>query len=237
MIRKLTLLIITLCCLSVKAQSVDSDEDEPKDVNLVFGYVSKQWSSKINGQTIHENLWGEKGKRLHGVQLGLAYTPTLPVGIGAYTGLFGEVYISFSKAMGFDEFSEFSLYVPLHARIAVPISPKVAIDLHGGFGLNYACHGGFTNDDAYYWDYVWDTVLDCYTLQRRHYELDHIRYGKDGWPKRFNAALEICAGIKIEKFTISGTYSWGLTNHKLYTAGPNSGTSQDKLSISLGYGF
>lgn len=233
------ILFAFFACTTLIASAGDGDknDDDNDNVSFVLGYVSKQWSSsKVNGSTLHENMWREEGKRLHGVQFGVAYTPKLPMGLGVYTGLFGEGYFSFSKAMGYDEFTEFSLYVPIHANFTLALSDDVALKAHGGLGLSYACHGGFTNKDAYFYEWVWDEITG-YHRQRKSYELDHIRYGKDGWPKRFNAALEINIGIQIKSFLISGGYSWGLTDHQFYKEIPGSSTKQDKLAITVGYEF
>ena len=235
----LLLALLTCSAMTASAGVGDGDNngiDIANNFSFVIGYVSKQWSTDVRGKTIRENMWREEDKRLHGLQFGVAYTPTLPMGMGVYTGLFAEGYFSFSKKMGYDEFTEFSLYVPIHANVKLPLSQDVALIAHGGLGLNLACHGGFTNRDAYYWDWVWDEIIG-YHRERKHYELDHIRYGKDGWPRRFNAALEVNVGIKIKQFVISGGYSWGLTDHHLYKDVPNSSTRQDKLSITAGYQF
>jgi len=238
--RQFLLLALFACsAMTSRADIGDGDSDGieiASNFSFVVGYVSKQWSTEIKGKTIRENMWREEDKRLHGIQFGVAYTPTLPMGMGVYTGLFAEGYFSFSKKMGYDEFTEFSLYVPIHANIKLPLSQDVALLAHGGLGLNLACHGGFTNHDAYYWDWVWDEILG-YHRERRQYELDHIRYGKEGWPRRFNAALEVNVSIKIQRFTLTGGYSWGLTDHRLYKDVPNSSTRQDKLSITAGYEF
>jgi len=215
----------------------DDNDDNDDDIALVVGYVSKQWASKVNGSTRHENLWGEHGKRLHGIQVGIIYKPKIPAGIGVYTGLLGEAYVSLSKAMGYDEFTEFSLYTPLHLNFFLPLSSKVALNAHGGLGLNLACRGSFSNNDAYYIDYEWDDFYGTYIPQKHYHELDHIRYGRDGWPKSFNAALEANIGIRINHVLISLGYSWGLTNHRFYKNMPNAQTLQDKMSLSVGFGF
>ncbi|MBO4565498.1 MAG: hypothetical protein J5720_08690 [Bacteroidaceae bacterium] len=245
--KKKLMLLALLCGLvsfPVWADDVEGDTDpeeeeaeEKINVGFVLGYVNKQWTSNIRGGHYSENLWGEEGKRLHGIQLGMTYTPTLPMGLGVYTGLIAEIYFSSSKAMGYDEFTEFSLYVPIHANFKLPLSKDVSLRARGGLGLNIACHGGFTNHDAYYWVWEWDDFYGDYHREKKHYELDHLRYGKDGWPKRFNAALEFAVGIEIKNFVLSGGYSWGLTDHQFYKDVPGSSTHQDKLTISLGYEF
>ena len=142
--RKRLMLMAILCsCVSFAAwaDGIDGDtdeENEKSDFSVVVGYVNKQWASDLKDHSIRENMWREEDKRLHGFQIGFSYTPTLPMGLGVYTGLFGEFYLSFSKAMGYDEFTEFSLYVPIHANFTLPLSRNVSLKAHGGFGLNYA---------------------------------------------------------------------------------------------------
>ena len=182
-------------------------------------------------------MWGEENKRLHGIQAGITYRPTLINGLGVYTGLFAEFYFSFSKAMGYDEFTEFCLYLPIHANFNIPITHKISVNMHGGFGFNYACHGSFTNSDAYYIDYEWSEDFGEYIPEKHYYELDHIDYGKNGWPKRLNAALELSVGLRINSVLVSGSYSWGLINHKFYKDVPNSRTLQNKMSFSVEVGL
>ena len=237
------ILFALFACTTLVALADDGDnrengsDNDGDNISVVFGYVSKQWSSDVKGRTIHENLWGEESKRLHGFQICFSYTPTLPSGLGVYTGLMTEFYLSFSKAMGYDEFTEFSFYVPIHANFKLPVSKEVSLMAHGGLGLNYACHGGFTNRDDFYWVRKWNEVLGRTDWDKEYYEVDHLRYGKDGWPKRFNAALELVLGVKVQNFLISGGYSWGLTDHQFYKDVPGCSTSQNKLSISVGYEF
>ena len=229
------LLIAFLAVASMaNAQTSEVFNDDATDVSLSIGYVNKQWSSKINGSNYRENLWGEEGKRLHGVQFGGAYKPqfTSGVGLGLYAGLFFEVYFSESKEMGYDEFTECDLYVPIHLNLDIPLGNQVKFNVHGGLGLDYAIHGGFTNRDAWYWD--WDVTGGMY---KHYYELDHISYGENGWPKRFNASAEIAAAFKFSNFFIQGQYSFGLTNHNFYPNVTDCSTHQNKLAISLGIEF
>ncbi len=91
---------------------------------LSIGYVNKCWSTDFGDYTWRENFWGEEGKRLHGVQVGLTFQPCHPIGIGLHSGLFYEGYFSVSSAvkeMGWDNFTESSLYLPL----ACNVSPSI----------------------------------------------------------------------------------------------------------------
>ena len=215
------------------AQFLDPDSVGDGDhMALVAGYVNKQWISKVDGRTIHENLWGRTDRYLHGFQVGLAFTPRFRNGLGLYTGAMFEIYMSDSHDMGYDNFTEYCLYVPFHANINVWLSRSVALNLHGGLGLNWSIRGSFTNDDAWRWEY------DSNGYPYRHqYELDHIRYGHDGWPKAYNAQAELACGIRIRHVLVNASYAWGLIDHNLYRGQHGSDTSQNKMSLSIALGF
>lgn len=198
----------------------------PNPLELHVGYVAKQWVTDYGRYKVKENLWGDEGRHLKGLQLGLNYHPITRFGLGVYTGLSCEFYFSSGSAMGYEHFSEFSGYLPLHASYTIPVSHRSDITVHGGLGLNYAFHGGFYDDDDYYYDDYGD---------RRYYDDVSLRYGKDGWPDRFNAALELGAQVRIKSLTLDATYSWGQTSHRLYSDGPNLESKQNKLAISLGW--
>ena len=78
--RKYLLLAFFACtALTAWAQDIDgnnnaSSNELANSFSFVIGYVSKQWSSDVNGKTIRENMWREEDKRLHGIQFGIAYT-------------------------------------------------------------------------------------------------------------------------------------------------------------------
>lgn len=241
-------LVMTACCwgqgessddFGLNAAQNQSQEDiyyvqreEFSPFQMSIGYVNKQWATRIDGRRVRENLWGDRNKCLHGIQIGFAYQPTIHQYLGGYTGLFFEVYFASGRRMGYDNFQEGSLYVPFHARVTMPISNKAYLSLHGGLGLNLALRGSFTNDDAWFWDY--DSDGEPY---RHYYELDHIDYGHNGWPKRFNASAEVAAALNINHVVCTFTYSHGLTNHKMYTDAPGISTYQHKVGLSLGYCF
>ena len=221
----MALMVVGTCHVSAQ----EDDEYEKNDWSLQVGYVNKQWISKVNGQTMREDMWGKRNRFLHGIQVGGVYTPTLRSGLGAYTGLLMEAYLSSSKVMGYDNFTEVSLYVPAHLNFNVRLSPKVSINTHAGLGLNWAVHGGFTNHDSWYWDY------DSYGMVYQHfYEVDHIRYGKYGWPKAYNVQAEWSVGVRVDRVLVSMSYSFGLIDHRLYKDVKGSDTRQDKMSLTVG---
>lgn len=223
-----TLVLIMLMLVPLSALADDDDDN----VKLQVGYVNKQWVSDINGTTHRENLWGHENRFLHGMQVGFVYTPSLNKFVGLHTGLFFEGYFSQSSDMGYDDFEESSLYLPAHVNVNLSLSPTVAIVVQGGLGLNYAIHGGFSNHDSWYWDYD----SDGYPY-RHQYELDHIRYGRLGWPKRFNAQAEVSVGVKVKHVVVSALYGWGLNDHHLYKTIRGSSTHQNKMALTVGFGF
>lgn len=221
--------VMVCACLPSVCHAADDDDEH---LHLQAGYVNKQWVSEINGATYRENLWGRHDRFLHGIQVGIAYTPPLNRFVALRTGLFYEAYISTSKDMGYDDFSESSIYVPAHAQLSLHLSPTVAIVLDGGLGMNCALRGSFSNHDSWYWDYSSDGLP-----YRHEYELDHIRYGRQGWPKWFNAQAEAAIGLKIRNVCVSAGYSWGLTEHRLYRDVRGSSTHQNKMTLALSFGW
>lgn len=222
----------TILSVAMPSVCLADDDDDVDNIHLQAGYVNKQWVSDINGATYRENLWGRKDHFLHGIQIGFAYTPPLNKYVSLRTGLFYEAYISTSKDMGYDDFNESCIYIPAHAQLTLHLSPTVAIVAYGGLGMNCAIRGSFSNHDSWYWDF------DSDGLPYRHeYELDHIRYGRLGWPKWFNAQAEVALGLRIKNVTVNAGYSWGLTNHHFYREVRGSKTHQNKMSFTVGVGF
>lgn len=198
--------------------------------SATVGYTNKNWKTNANGTVMHENFFGEEGKKFHGFYFGANYQPTFNFGLGFRTGLLAEVYISksnFVKDKDFDDYTELSLYIPLHAAYRLPIGYKSSISLYGGLGINYAVVGTYTQH-RYYFDYYTDEWIDD------PYNVDQ-RYGS-GWPKRFNASWEVGAAVNIKSFKIECTYSRGLTSHHL-DPHQQYDSKQNKFSLGIGYVF
>ena len=198
-------------------------EYDPCPIGLSMGYVTKQWITTGDGENFKENVWGDQNKRLHGLQIGLHFQPCFSWGLGLYTGLFYEFYMSQNDEMkdnGYmDEFQEHSLYVPVHAYYRIPFARKVALSVHGGIGMDCGISASFSSteyEDA-------GSVTDY--------------YGEDMCPKRFNLSAEIGVGVRVGPVQIKGQYSRGLTNHKFYSQLGDYKTRQDKLSLSAAYVF
>lgn len=194
------------------------------------GYVTKDWSTDFHdgSDKYHENIWGAENRRMHGMQAGLYYKPISRYGFGGYTGLFCEMYFSSGADYGYDHFTEYNLYLPLHGLLRIPINDKVSVTLTTGLGLYYVMTSEFTNDNEFYYDY---------DGHRHLYTLDRLNYGGYGWPKRFNAAFEVSAEVNIDMFNIRLDYSYGLTNQNLYPESHRSDTRQHKLGITVGFEF
>ena len=115
---------------------------------LSVGWVAKEWTTSASGRTLHEDLWGNPDKLLHGVQFGLQVNKCLFYGLGCRSGLYYEWYIShdkFLKENGWNRFNEHSLYIPLHIQFSLPITKKISITPYGGLGMNIALKGNTKN--------------------------------------------------------------------------------------------
>lgn len=195
---------------------------------IEIGYVNKQWISHWKGQTRRENAFQEEGKRLHGMQIGLRYNPTLPYGLGLRTGLYYELYFSESPAVkekGWDKFNEHNLYIPAHLSMRIPFSETSSLTLFGGIGFQWAIYGTYRDWGHSYYDY-WGSS-SYYGPQ------EYQRYG-NGWPRHVNWQAEGGANLRFGAFNVGCTYSYGLTDHKFYN---ECKTRQDKLAISLGFSY
>lgn len=205
---------------------------------LVIGYVSKAYISEYeteSGNTVKqsENIFGEKNKRLHGMQIGFQATPCTTYGLGLHTGLFFEAYFSESakvKDYGWDKFTEGNLYIPLHAMYRFPFTRTSSLSLYGGIGFQWAIAGEYNNWDRYYDDYYYDYGYS--------YPHEYQKYG-NGWPKHVNWQTEFGFNLRLDMFQLGVTYSYGLTNHHLYNVdyGTAIKSRQDKLAINLGVVF
>lgn len=199
-------------------------EDAP--FSLSIGYVNKEWLTDFGSYTWHENLWGQEGKRLHGLQLGLGVAPCLPIGLGVRSGLYYEAYFSEAQGVkdsGYDEFTEHNLYIPLHAMYRFPFTRDISLSVFGGLGFNWAVYGEYKERGYRYYGIDGDS----YYYGPHEYQ----QYGTGSWPKRVNFQTEIGCDLRIKNVKIGFTYSFGLTNHHLYE---KYNSQQNKLGISFG---
>ena len=194
-------------------------EYEASPIGFSMGYVSKQWVTRGEGEQLKENVWGDEGKSLHGLQVGLHFQPCFSWGLGLYSGIFYECYLSWSDEMrenGYmDQFVEHCAYMPVHLYYRFPFAKKVSLSIHGGIGMDCGIHASFSSTE--YEDS--EPVTDY--------------YGESAWPKRFNFSGEIGVGLRLGPVQINAQYSKGLTNHKFYTGLGDYKTIQNKLNFSI----
>ncbi len=211
-----------------------------EDVKWAFtlGYVSKDWRTNINGTVIHENLWGEEDKRMHGIQIGFNYQPCFKFGLGVHTGLFYEFYLSVSKTIkdyGFSDFGEHSLYIPLHGMYRLPITRKMSFNVFGGVGLNYALYGKYS-DAEHRINGASNALMlilgspEYMTIPKDEWSSNrYLHYGNGEWPKHFNLQWEVGGALRYKRWQLGFTYSFGASNHHFYQGYL---TRQDKLNIN-----
>lgn len=208
---------------------------EQDNYGIVIGYVSKQWRSEYTkGFTQSENFFGEKNKRLHGIQVGLQAGHTFNYGLGIQSGIYFEAYFSSSDAVkerGYDRFNEEDLYIPLHLQYRIPFTRNYGISLYGGIAWQWAIDGKFR--DYGYTDYDYNGNSHYWGPQ------EYQRYG-NGWPKHSNWQVEAGFKLRLDMVQVSLGYSYGLTNHRLYNedcGGFAIKSRQDKLTCSVGLVF
>lgn len=194
-------------------------EYEAVPFGVTFGYVQKQMVTKGNGEKLKENgVWDDgEDKWLHGMQFGIRIQPCLSFGLGFSTGLFYELYISSNDEYDYDGFQEHNIYVPVHVLFRIPFSKKVALQLSGGLGFNYAVYGAYTGEN-----------LEDYT----------DFYGEDYFANRFNIAAEASLGLRFGPVQLNATYSKGINDHGSYHfVDSDYKTTINKLSIGISYVF
>lgn len=207
------------------------DEDHS---SFSIGYINKDWVTDFPDGAYHENIFGEEGKRLHGLQIAYNYTNCLPVGLGIHTGIAYEWCMSYSekvKDMGFGRFNEHSLYLPIHATWRLPIGRDVRIYPFAGFGFNWKMAANLKSG---LYDGMWTASWDTYHRWGSPFsEISLVRYGKNGWPHALNAQAEFGVNLHVNKYVLGFTYSLGLTDHGFYRNEMRK-TRQNKIAITLG---
>lgn len=184
-------------------------------VSLQAGLVSKRFATFFApGDRYHENLWGEQGRFMNGLQLGLAFQPTAWNGIGFRTGGFYELYIANGNGVineGFNRFTEHDLYFPFHFAYNFRPSRLCDINLTTGLGFNVAMAG-------------------VYRSWGRNGTVEYQNYGNNGLPDRINAMWEFGAQVRYDHFQVGLGYGLGLNDHEFYD---NARTRQNKVTLSV----
>lgn len=203
----------------------------PVPVDFTIGYVQKQIVTSGNGEKVKESpAWFDgESKWLRGFQLGIGVHPCFKFGLGFYSGVFYEMYISSNDKEDYGDFQEHNIYIPAHALFRIPFSDNAALWVHGGLGFNIGIAAAYKADDS---DYNED-ITDYYG--KPVYATDQFDiYG----PKRFNMAAEIGLNMRIKSFALGATYSKGITNNECYQeAGDGYKTRMNKLAINVAFTF
>lgn len=227
----LLLIAMALMLTSASAQTVNLFNGGHQDAQLgvTVGYVSKTWRTNFgDGGVKNEGFWGDDHKRLHGVQFGVAFQPCFTFGLGAHTGLYYELYISYKNpevdSGKHDEFTEHNLYLPLHAMWRFPITRDCSFSVYGGVGFNWAMYGTY-NDR--FWTIGPDLIPEQVSVPRKSQ-----RYGNGEFPHHMNVQWEVGGQFRIKCFQAGFTYSFGATNHDFYEGYK---TRQDKINIHLSF--
>lgn len=206
-------------------------EYNPTPIDISMGYVQKQIVTSGNGEKVKESpAWfGGDSKWLHGFQIGIGVHPCFKFGLGFYSGVYYEMYISSNDEYDLSSFQEHNIYIPAHALFRIPFGDKVALWVHGGLGFNVGIAAAYKADDS---DYNED-ITDYYGESVFNTENFDI-YG----PKRLNMTAEIGLNIRIKGLAIGATYSKGITDNECYQdAGDGYKTKMNKLAFNIAYTF
>lgn len=206
-------------------------EYNPTPIDISMGYVQKQIVTSGNGEKVKESpAWfGGDSKWLHGFQIGIGVHPCFKFGLGFYSGVYYEMYISSNDEYDLSSFQEHNIYIPAHALFRIPFGDKVALWVHGGLGFNIGIAAAYKADDS---DYNED-LTDYYGEPVFNTENFDI-YG----PKRLNMTAEIGLNIRIKGLAIGATYSKGITDNECYQdAGDGYKTKMNKLAFNIAYTF
>ncbi len=193
-------------------------EYDAAPMGVAIGYIQKQMTTKGEGEKLKENgVWDDgENKWLHGMQIGIYAQPCFSWGLGMYTGLFYEFYLSSNDNYNYNSFQEHNLVIPVHALYRLPFSRKCALSIHGGLGFSYAVYGAYTADG---------------------YENYTDFYGEDAFPKRFNMALEGGLDFRVGPVQIGLLYSKGISNHSSYSSIGDYKTTYNKIGLNVAWVF
>lgn len=191
-------------------------EYDAAPIGVGIGYVQKQMVTKGGGEKFKENgIWNDgEDEWLRGFQIGFYAQPCLSWGLGLYTGLFYEVYMSFNDNYDYDSWQEHNITIPVHALYRIPLGRKSSINIHGGLGFSYAVYGAFKCDGYEDWTDF---------------------YGESGYPKRFNMALEGGLDVRVGSVQVGLLYSKGLNDHGSYSSQGDFKTTYNKIGINISY--
>ncbi|MDR1341287.1 MAG: outer membrane beta-barrel protein, partial [Prevotellaceae bacterium] len=186
----------------------NAPKGDPHPLGLSFGYVQKQWTRTNAEGTTKYGTFDDGKNYLDGIQAGVRFEPLFKYGFGLNTGLFYEHYFAKSgEYAGTDgdynytmNFTEHSLYLPLHLEYRANISENFQVFAYGGVGLDYGLSAKLTATETD-GDVPFYTKTDIY----RNAEMDFPN-------KPFNASLDFGAGIRFNGLQLNVGMSRGLMN-------------------------
>lgn len=188
-------------------------------VSLEGGLVSKRFVTNFGPyDRYRENLWGVEGRFLNGMQLGLAYQPTSPCGLGFRSGVFYEMYFANGSGVsdkGYNRFTEHDIYVPAQLNYDIAVAPGIDVNVSTGLGFNMALAG-------------------VYRSWGRYGHTAYQHYGNYNAPDRINAMWEFGASVRIDHFKVGFDYGLGLNDQEFYD---HARTRQNKFSLTAGVVF
>ena len=191
----------------------------PCPVTFEASMVSKRYVTRFGpADRFHENLWGEQGRFLNGLQLGVGFQPTSCSGVGFRSGAFYEIYFASGpgvRDLGYNRFTEHDLYFPLHMTYTVPLAPYLVLNVESGLGFNVALGG-------------------IYRSWGRNGGIEWQHYGNYDAPDRINAMWEIGANVRYDHFKFGFNYGLGLNDNEFYD---NARTRQNKFTLSAALVF
>jgi hypothetical protein len=211
----------------------NAPKGDPRIFGISAGYVQKQWKWTENGKTHKIGAFDKENSFVNGIQAGIRIEPLFKRGFGLSTGLFYEYY--FSKSDNYTDtysdspeeynyhlnFSEHSLYLPLHLEYRLNFSENFQLFFEAGPSIDYALSGNLTATEA--------GEKEPYFSETNIYRNADI-----GFPqKRFNASLDFGAGIRLNGLQLNLGMSRGLLD---ISSNPDINIKQNKnLTASLSW--
>lgn len=186
-------------------------------ISIQAGYVAKRFVTNYGRHNLYrEDLWGNKGAFMHGIQVGVGIQPTTSSGFGLRTGLFYEIYLASDHDGGATtRFAEHNLYIPLHVSYDIALGYDGVLNFHTGPGLNTVLAGVYR---------TWGSLGG----------VSYKEYGGPGRANRVNATWDFGASIAYHNVKIGFDYGLGLNDHEFYT---DARTRLNKISLSAALVF
>ena len=217
-------------------------EYDEAPLGLEVGWVRKQFRVSANGEEIYKGklIFIETGdgqdEWMNGVRAGIHFQPTFWKGIGLYTGLFWECYLASTDAYKtdngytsyFSKYEEHNLYLPIHLFYEIPLARKIAINLHGGIGLNYCLQRKM-------YDYKYEVDNVEYDISYNILKDDDNYFPE--FPDAFSASWEVGVQLRLGPIILGAELMNPLTKHKFELDGIKYETKMYRQAFTLSYVF